>query len=127
MLPEYDFSDGVRGKYAAYTGASSVRRAVPPVAILRIPGPPPLPALTKAEIQALSRRMKRCIPRTKAVPQGAATGLDGSSWLLWLSIGTAGSFPSTRISTASPIWLSSILRLFAANLLWLQAPSSVLS
>ena len=54
MLPEYDFSDGVRGKYAAYTGASSVRRAVPPVAILRIPGPPPLPALTKAEIQALS-------------------------------------------------------------------------
>ena len=53
MLPEYDFSDGVRGKYAAFTDASPVRRAAPPVAIRRIPGQRPLSALTKAEIQAL--------------------------------------------------------------------------
>lgn len=53
MFPEYDFGDGVRGKYAAYTDASPVRRAAPPVAIRRIPGQRPLPARTKAEVQAL--------------------------------------------------------------------------
>jgi len=53
MLREYGFSGGVRGKYAAYTDASPVRRAAPPVAISRIPGQRPLPALTKAEVQAL--------------------------------------------------------------------------
>ena len=53
MLPEHDFSDGVRGKYAASADASPVRRAAPPVAICRIPGQRPLPALTKAEVQAL--------------------------------------------------------------------------
>lgn len=53
MLPDYDFSDGVRGKYAAYTDATPVRRVAPSVAISRIPGQRPLPALTKAEVQAL--------------------------------------------------------------------------
>lgn len=51
LFPEYDFSGGVRGKYAAYTDASPVRRAALPVAIRRIPGQRPLPAVTKAEIQ----------------------------------------------------------------------------
>lgn len=53
MLPDYNFSGGVRGKYAAYADASPVRRAAPPVAIRRIPGQRPLPALSKAEVQAL--------------------------------------------------------------------------
>ena len=53
MPPEHDFSDGVRGKYAAYTDASPVRRAAPPVAIRRITAQRLLPALTKAEGQAI--------------------------------------------------------------------------
>lgn len=51
MLPEYAFSGGVRGKYAASADASPVRRAAPPVAIRQIPGQRPLPAVTKAESQ----------------------------------------------------------------------------
>lgn len=53
MLPEYDFSGGVRVKYAASADVSPIRRAAPPVAIRRVPGQRPLPALTKEEIQAL--------------------------------------------------------------------------
>ena len=51
MLPECDFSDGVSGKYAAYTDASPGRRASPPVAIRRILGQRPSAVVTKVEIQ----------------------------------------------------------------------------
>jgi hypothetical protein len=74
MLPEYDFSGGVRGKYAAYTDASPVRRAAPPMAIRRVPGQRPLPALSKAEVQALLEDEE-----VQAAPKAGAPGRSDRS------------------------------------------------
>ena len=74
MLPGYDFSNGVRGKYAAYTDASPVRLAAPPVAIRRVPGQRPLPALSKAEVQALLEDEE-----VQAAPKAGAPGRSDRS------------------------------------------------
>jgi hypothetical protein len=74
MLPGYDFSNGVRGKYAASADNSQVRRAAPPVAIRRVPGQRPLPALSKAEVQALLEDEE-----VQAAPKAGAPGRSDRS------------------------------------------------